>query len=268
LSRTASPSFKSLLDTAHALADRSRQAILPYFRKSIAVENKAGRGQYDPVTAADRAAERAISTHLRKHFPDHGITGEEFGDEGLGQRFRWVIDPIDGTRSFITGTPMWGTLIGLLENEKPILGMMDQPYTKERFWSGANAAHLRSASGKVRRLATRPCGRLRDAVLMSTTPDTFTSGAETEAFLRVKAEARMTRFGGDCYAYCLLASGLVDLVIETGLKTYDVVALIPIVERAGGRMTTWEGKPATPGGRILASGDPRLHERVLKILNP
>jgi myo-inositol-1(or 4)-monophosphatase len=127
---------------------------------------------------------------------------------------------------------------------------------------------LRSATGKVRRLATRPCGRLRDAVLMSTTPDTFTSGAETEAFLRVKDEARMTRFGGDCYAYCLLASGLVDLVIETGLKTYDVVALIPIVERAGGRMTTWEGEPATPGGRILASGDPRLHERVLKILNP
>ena len=137
MSRTTTPSFKALLDMAHALADRSRQAILPYFRKSIAVENKAGRGQYDPVTAADRAAERVISAHLRKHFPDHGITGEEFGDEGLGQRYRWVIDPIDGTRAFITGTPMWGTLIGLLEDDRPLLGVMDQPYTQERFWSDA-----------------------------------------------------------------------------------------------------------------------------------
>lgn len=268
MSRTSSPSFKSLLETAHALADRSRQAILPYFRKPMLVENKAGRGQYDPVTAADRAAERVISAHLRRHFPDHGITGEEFGEEGANQRYRWVIDPIDGTRSFIIGAPMWGTLIGLLESEKPLLGIMDQPYTQERFWSGANGAHMRLAGGKVRRLNTRPCARLRDAVLMSTTPDTFEKGAEAEAFQRVKDEARMTRFGGDCYAYCLLASGLVDLVIETGLKTYDVVALIPIVERAGGRMTTWDGTPATPGGRILASGDPRLHERVLKILNP
>jgi myo-inositol-1(or 4)-monophosphatase len=268
ISSSSSPSFKALLDMAHTLADRSRQAILPYFRKPMPVENKGGRGQFDPVTAADRAAERTISTHLRRHFPDHGITGEEFGDEGLGQRFRWVIDPIDGTRAFITGTPMWGTLIGLLENEQPFLGMMDQPFTQERFWSGAKSAHLRSADGKVRRLKTRACQRLRDAALMSTSPDLFAAGGEADAFHRVKAEARMTRYGGDCYAYCLLAAGLVDLVIEAGLKSYDVVALIPIVERAGGRMTTWDGTPAMSGGRILASGDPRLHDRVLKILNP
>jgi myo-inositol-1(or 4)-monophosphatase len=251
---------------AHRLADRSGRAILPHFRKSIAVDNKGHQGQFDPVTAADRAAERVICRLIGQHYPDHGVIGEELGARGSDARFRWVIDPIDGTRAFITGTPMWGTLIGLLDGQQPVLGVMDQPYTRERFWSGSKTAHARTASGKARRIRTRACRRLGDAMVMTTNPDLFSSGEELEAFQRVKAQARMVRYGGDCYAYCMLAGGWIDLVIEAGLNSYDVVALIPIIERAGGRITTWDGGSATSGGRIVAAGDPHLHERALKLL--
>ncbi len=193
--------------------------------------------------------------------------GEEYGSQRTDAPFQWVIDPIDGTRSFITGTPMWGTLIGLLHSGAPVLGLMDQPFTGERFWSDAKAAFRRESGGKARRMRTRACQRLSDALIMTTSPEMFEAGVEMEGFERVKKAARMTRYGGDCYAYCLLAAGFVDLVIEAGLKSYDVVALIPIVERAGGRMTTWDGRPATAGGRIVATGDPVLHDKVLKLLN-
>jgi myo-inositol-1(or 4)-monophosphatase len=233
----------------------------------MAVDNKAGAGAFDPVTKADRAAERAIVRAIRDRAPDHGVVGEEFGSKQEGAPFQWVIDPIDGTRSFITGTPMWGTLIGLLHEGEPVLGLMDQPFTGERFWSAQSAAYARDASGKARRIRTRPCPRVSDAIMMTTSPELFARGAEADGFQRVKTEIRMTRYGGDCYAYCLLASGFVDLVVEAGLKSYDVVALIPIIERAGGRVTTWDGRPATSGGRIVASGDAALHDRVLKLLN-
>lgn len=259
--------FKNLLALAHDLADQSAAVIRPQFRRQIAVANKAGVKDFDPVTKADRAAERVIARMIRSRVPDHGIVGEEYGSERADSPFQWVIDPIDGTRSFITGTPMWGTLIGLLHTGDPVLGMMNQPFTGERFWSSDKAAYARDGGGKPRRIRTRTCARLSDALVMTTTPDMFTPGLEVDSFQRIKRDARMTRFGGDCYAYCLLASGFVDLVIESGLKSYDVVALIPIVERAGGRMTTWDGSPATNGGRILATGDPALHERVLKLIN-
>ena len=259
--------FKDLLELAHHLADQSRAVIRPQFRKPLAVDNKASAGAFDPVTKADRAAERAIVRAIRSRAPDHGVVGEEFGAKQEGAAFQWVIDPIDGTRSFITGTPMWGTLIGLLHEGAPVLGLMDQPFTGERFWSAQGAAHTHDASGKTRRIRTRACARVSDAIMMTTSPDLFARGAEADGFNRVKGEVRMTRYGGDCYAYCLLASGFVDLVVEAGLKSYDVVALIPIVERAGGRVTTWDGRPATSGGRIVASGDPALHDKVLKLLN-
>ena len=266
MTRTKEPAFTTLLQFAHGLADRSGPAILPHFRKSIRVDNKAGHGQFDPVTAADRAAERAICRIIRETFPGHGIVGEEFGSVGLEARYRWLIDPLDGTRAFITGTPMWGTLIGLMDGATPLLGLMDQPYTRERFWSDARTSHSRAASGTSRRIKTRACPRIGEAMLMTTSPDLFTPGLEMERFARVKSAALMTRYGGDCYAYCLLASGLVDLVVEAGLKPYDVVALIPIVERAGGCITAWDGGSAAAGGRIVASGDPVLHDRVLKLL--
>lgn len=259
--------FKDLLALAHDLADQSGAIIRPQFRRPIAVANKAGVNAFDPVTKADRAAERVIAKAIRARVPDHGMVGEEYGSVRPDAPFQWVIDPIDGTRSFITGTPMWGTLIGLLHQGDPVLGLMNQPFTGERFWSAEKAAYAREAGGKPRRIRTRACARVADALMMTTTPELFQPGAEADGFARVRQNVRMTRYGGDCYAYCLLASGFVDLVIETGLKSYDVVALIPIVERAGGRMTTWDGRPATNGGRIVASGDPALHDRVLKLLN-
>jgi histidinol phosphatase-like enzyme (inositol monophosphatase family) len=259
--------FRQHLALAHELADCAGKVIRPHFRKPMAVANKAGAAAFDPVTKADKGAERAIARLIRTRAPEHGIVGEEYGSERQDAALKWVVDPIDGTRSFITGSPLWGTLIGLLHEGAPVLGVMDQPYTGERFWSDEAKAQARDVSGKTRRIRTRACPQIADALVMTTSPDLFEAGTEKDGFQRVKSSARMTRFGGDCYAYCLLASGFVDLVVEAGLKSYDVVALIPIVEKAGGRMTTWDGRPATEGGRIVASGDPKLHDKVLKLLN-
>lgn len=260
------PGFKTLLAFAHALADLSGAIIRPYFRKPLAVANKAKKGAFDPVTEADRAAERAMRQALAERWPGHGLIGEELGSAGEGSRFRWVIDPIDGTRAFIMGSPLWGTLIGLLDGKQPLLGLMDQPFTGERFWSGPSTAYVRNGTGRPRRLRTRSCTNLGEATLTTTHPDLFAKGREADAFAHLAERVRMTRFGGDCYGYCLLAAGFVDLVVEAGLKAHDVVALIPIIERAGGRITTWEGGPATDGGRIIAAGDARLHEHALAIL--
>jgi histidinol-phosphatase len=258
--------MRAHLEFAHRLADLSGPAILPYFRKTIAIKNKAGASGFDPVTAADRAAERRIRKAIVEHHPDHGIVGEELGVRlGTGP-YQWVIDPIDGTRAFITGSPLWGTLIGLLEEGRPRLGLMNQPFTGERFWSHGAAARARAPDGSIRRLKTRSCAGLREATLTTTHPDLFASGPENTAFQRLKAKARMTRYGGDCYGYCLLAAGFIDIIVECGLKPYDVVALIPIIEGAGGVITTWRGEPATAGGRIVAAGDARVHEEALALL--
>ena len=250
---------------AHELADQAGAAILPYFRRRLRVQNKAASG-FDPVTAADRAAERVISKALAARYPDHGLEGEEYGLRNEDAPFRWVVDPIDGTRAFITGMPLWGTLIGLMDGDTPVIGLMDQPYTRERFWSGEKASFIRSADGTERRLKTRACTSLAEAVLTSTDPAMFSSPREMRAFNAVKSRVRLVRYGGDCYAYCLLAAGHIDIVIESGLKPYDVTALIPIIERAGGRITTWDGKPAARGGRVIAAGDPRVHEEALALL--
>ena len=254
------------LELAHVLADLSAAAILPYFRKPIAVGNKAGPGGFDPVTAADRAAEKAIRKAILARFPDHGVVGEEYGTLAGAGRYRWVIDPIDGTRTFIMGSPLWGTLIGLMDGPIPVLGLMNQPFTAERFWSDGRRAHWRGPGGKARSIKTRPCARLADAVLTSTHPDLFASAEEASRFGTVRSRVRMTRFGGDCYGYCLLAAGFVDLIVEAGLKAYDIVALVPIIEAAGGIVTTWDGGPATDGGRIVAAGDRRVHQEALAIL--
>ena len=259
--------FDELLDFAHTLADASGKVIRPQFRRQISIQNKAEGRDFDPVTAADKGAERVISRLLAKAYPGHGITGEEYGSRNLDAALRWIVDPIDGTRSFMTGALSWGTLIGLIQDDTPLLGIMDQPYVGERFWSGKKAAYMRGPDGKTRKLKTRKCAKLADAILSSTHPDLFGPGKEAAGFQRIKSAARMTRFGGDCYGYALLASGLVDLVIEVGLKPFDIVALIPIIEKAGGRVTTWDGTSAANGGRIVASGDAELHEVVLRILN-
>lgn len=257
-----SPSVADLVACAHALADAAGAAIRPHFRRPLAVDNKAGPGAYDPVTVADRAAEAAIADRLRAVFPDHGMVGEELGTVNPDARYRWVVDPIDGTRAFIMGLPTWGTLIGLLDDGMPVLGLMDQPFTGERFHADPHGAHLRHAGATVR-LATRTCPDLADAVLSTTHPDLFDTPCTAHVLARLRGRARMIRYGGDCYAYCMLAAGHIDAIVEPGLQSYDIVALIPIVERAGGRVTTWTGAPATSGGDIVACGDPTLHAAIL-----
>ena len=257
---------KAHLGFAHALADRSGGVIRPYFRKTLAVANKGGRAAFDPVTAADRAAERILRKAILARYPNHGIVGEEYGNVAGEGRYHWVIDPIDGTRAFIMGSPLWGTLIGLIDGTRPALGLMDQPFTTERFWSDGRRARWRRPDGRQQSLRTRPCARLADAILSSTHPDLFASGEEAVRFSALKSRVLMTRYGGDCYGYCLLAAGCVDLIVEAGLKPYDVVALIPIVEAAGGLITTWDGAPATAGGRIVAAGDKRVHQEAMAIL--
>lgn len=260
--------FAELLGLAHTLADLSAGVVMRHFRKAIPVDNKAAGGAFDPVTRADRDAERAIDRFLVRHQPGHGIVGEEHGGrDGDGSSdLRWVIDPIDGTKAFIMGSPMWGTLIGLIHGDEPLLGMMNQPFTGERVWSDRKSTHWRLTDGRSRRVRTRTGVRLNEAILTTTSPDLLASGQETERFLDLKARARLTRYGGDCYGYCLLAGGHVDLVVETGIKPHDIVALIPIIERAGGRITTWRGEPAAGGGRIVAAGSPELHEEALRLL--
>jgi len=258
----------SLVATLHDLADSSGATIGPYFRAGISIDNKAADGRFDPVTEADRAAEQTIRAILAQRYPEHGILGEEFAATaatGTTDAYQWVIDPIDGTRSFILGLPTWGTLIGLKHNGDPMMGMMNQPYTRERFWSDANASYFRGADGKTTRLETRPA-QLVTAQLSTTTPDMFIEARDRRAFDAVNARVRACRYGGDCYAYCLLAMGLIDVVIEVDLKPYDIVALIPIIENAGGIVTDWQGGPAGDGGRILACGDRRIHGELLKII--
>ncbi len=256
----------NLLDFAHELADAAAAAILPHFRRRLVVDNKDSDGGYDPVTEADRAAERVVRKLVAQRYPDHGFEGEEYGDAQLNARYRWVVDPIDGTRSFVLGLPIWGTLIGLTDGGRPTLGIMDQPFTRERFFADETSAWLRGPDGREDRLAARDCEGLAEAMMMTTHPDLFAAGAEQAGFQAVKQQVRACRYGGDCYSYCLLAAGHLDLVVEAGLKPFDITALIPIVERAGGIVTTWDGGPADRGGRIVASGDARVHEAALKVL--
>ncbi|MGQ4273536.1 histidinol-phosphatase [Terrihabitans sp. B22-R8] len=247
------------------LAQVAGEAVMPFFRTMIGVEDKGGLGRFDPVTAADRAGESAMRQLIKSTFPGHGIVGEEFGNENEDAEYVWVLDPIDGTRGFISGLPTWGTLIGLLRHGAPVYGMMSQPFTKERFLGGSGTARTRGPLGE-RRLRTRSCAGLAEATLSSTSPRLF-AGDDLKAFEAVEAVARHTRYGGDCYAYCMLAAGQIDLVIEVGLKPYDIVALIPVIEGAGGIITGWDGGAAAGGGRVVAAGDKRVHAAVMEVLN-
>jgi histidinol phosphatase-like enzyme (inositol monophosphatase family) len=258
------PDFQPLLATAHALADRAGAVILPHFRTQQAVDHKGGT-LFDPVTAADRNAEAAIRQALAETYPSHGILGEEFGAHDGEADYCWVIDPIDGTRSFILGLPIWGTLIGLTHAGSPLLGVMDQPFTGERFWSGESESFFRHA-GITKTMRTRPCVALDQALLTTTSTDYFTPHQQRR-FAALTDMVRLQRFGGDCYNYCLLAMGHVDLVAEAGLQAFDIVPLIPIVERAGGIVTTWEGGDPRAGGRILAAGDARIHAAAVEMLS-
>jgi myo-inositol-1(or 4)-monophosphatase len=246
------------------LATVSGEAILPFFRTALGVEDKSRGGAFDPVTAADRAAEVAMRTLIQRNFPSHGIIGEEFGSEREDADFVWVLDPIDGTKSFISGLPAWGTLIALTHHGIPVLGMMHQPFMHERFSGDGNHARYRGPAGE-RDLMVRPCGSLAEAVLYTTSPRLM-NDSDRGSFARVEDTVRLSRYGGDCYAYCMLAAGHIDLVIETEIKPYDIVPLMPVIAGAGGLITTWEGGPAEHGGRIVAAGDAHIHAAAMAIL--
>jgi len=252
--------FDSFVD---ALAAAAGAAIMPFFRTSLGVDNKS-IGGFDPVTAADRAAEQAMRALIREKFPAHGVIGEEFGPERADAEYVWVLDPIDGTKSFISGMPAWGTLIALTRGGQPLFGMMHQPFTREHFTGDGGGARYRGPAGN-RALRVRECTGVSDAILFTTSP-LLMNKTDHAAFARVEAKAKLSRYGGDCYAYCMLAAGHVDLVIETELKPYDILPLVPIVTGAGGIVTTWEGEPPLAGGRVIAAGDKRVHAAAMEML--
>ncbi len=256
-----------LMAFAGRLADAAGAEILPYFRSDLEVQNKARGSCYDPVTLADRSAEQAIRALVHETRPDDGVLGEEFGFEAGVSGLTWVVDPIDGTKSFMTGQLHWATLIALYDGENPCIGLVDQPYVAERFVGSRLGASLARRGGEAKTLRTRACEGIEAAVLCSTGREIFADGDELAAFDRVAGRARMVRYGGDCYLYCMLASGLVDLVIESTLKAHDVQALIPLVEAAGGVISSWSGGAAIHGGRVIAAGDQRIYDQALKLLS-
>jgi len=255
----------SRLAFAHRLAGAAGEVIRPYFRKRIDVTDKGAAGFYDPVTEADKRAEETIRELIRTHYPQDGILGEEFGEVPGTSGYRWVLDPIDGTRAFIAGQPLWGTLIALEHQGKPVLGVLDQPFLHERF-VGTEGQTLFGHAGGMSELRTRACASLADAVICTTHPMLHFGEKEREQYFRVERACRLSRYGGDCYAYALIAMGFVDLVIETDLKRWDVAAIIPIIEGAGGVVTDWNGDPIIGEGNIVAAGDARTHAAAVKML--
>jgi histidinol phosphatase-like enzyme (inositol monophosphatase family) len=253
------------LDVAQEMADAARAAILPFFRRAPATDNKlAEAGAFDPVTEADRAAEQAMRAVLAQRRPDDGILGEEYGTAAGDSGWTWVLDPIDGTRGFISGTPTWGVLIALSDAGGPRLGVIDQPYIAERFVGGPGIAEVTGPLG-THGLRTRDTRALQDATLFTTFPEVG-SAAEGAAFARVAQCCKLTRYGCDCYAYALLAAGQIDLVIEAGLQAYDIQAPIAVIEAAGGHVTAWDGTPAHHGGTVLAAANPALHAAAMALL--
>ncbi len=254
----------ALIGTAHALADIARPETLRHFRRPLDIDNKlAGQG-FDPVTVADRAAEAAMRAHLARARPDDAILGEEFGAASGTTGLTWVLDPIDGTRGYICGTPSWGVLISVADADGPLYGIIDQPYIGERFSGGFGQSQTTGPLGTAP-LAVRPAASLAAAKLLTTFPEVGTA-EEGAAFRRVASQVRLTRYGMDCYGYALLAAGQVDLVIEAGLQAYDVQAPIAVIEAAGGIVTDWQGGPVHAGGQVLAAASAVLHRHALALL--
>jgi len=254
------PELNAFLSLALRLADAAGEVIRPYFRQPLVVDDKP---DLTPVTAADRAAEEAMRSLIERQFPGHGIIGEEFGRLGEDAEFVWTLDPIDGTKSFISGVPLFGTLIALTRGKRPILGIIDQPISRER-WVGVDGRPTTLNGASVR---CRSCPTLSAATLFATTPDMFKDGDAT-GFARVSNAVKLTRFGADCYAYGLLAAGFIDLILEASLKPYDFCAMIPIVKGAGGMATDWRGGDLdlVSDGHILVAGDRRSHQAALALI--
>ena len=243
----------------------SAEVILPLFRAAHGLQNKAGPGDFDPVTEADKGAERAIRKQIAEHFPDHGVIGEEYGEDRPNAEFVWVLDPVDGTRAFIAGLPVWTTLIGLRFQGEPVLGSIGQPFTDELFIGHAGGSRLISRGGE-RALKVRPCPNLNEAVIATTDPAIF-AGAERDAWRQLRQGVRLARLGCDAYAYAMVAMGTMDMVVEAGLKSWDIESAVPLIAGAGGVITDWNGAVlGRNGGQVAIAGDPACLDQALKAL--
>lgn len=263
--RYPSALIAQLWEVADRLADAARPVTLRHFRQpDLGADNKDQAGGFDPVTVADRETEAVMSSLLARLRPEDGILGEEGGTVAGTSGLTWVLDPIDGTRGYMSGTPTWGVLIALADAQGPLLGLIDQPFIGERFSGGFGRAQLAGPQGQTV-LRTRPFRPLSEATLFTTFPE-IGSPSERAAFERVAKGARLTRYGIDCYAYALLAAGQIDLVIEAGLGTHDIAAPIAVIEAAGGLVTDWQGGPAHGGGQALAAANPGIHAQALALL--
>lgn len=256
---------RALKDTAHALAEAAREATLLHFRKAGLAADSKEAARFDPVTVADRLAEERMRAILAERRPEDAILGEEYGRKAGTSGLTWVLDPIDGTRGYLSGTPTWGVLISVADATGPIYGLIDQPFIRERFEGGFGVARVVGPSGAFP-LACRTARPLGEAILLSTFPEVGTA-AEHAAFRRVADSVRLVRYGMDCYGYALLAAGQVDLVIEAGLQAYDVQAPIAVIEAAGGVVTDWQGGPCHQGGQVLAAANAAVHAEALALLN-
>lgn len=254
-----------LVATAHELADVARVATLSHFRtRSLVAETKETH-RFDPVTAADRLSEERMREVLARRRPTDGILGEEYGSVAGSSGLTWVLDPIDGTRGYLAGTPTWGVLVSVRDAEGVLFGIIDQPYIGERFEGGLGRSLVRGPMGEAA-LGVRAGRPLSQSILFSTFPEVGTAD-EGAAFRRVASQAKLVRYGTDCYAYALIAAGQIDLVIEAGLQAYDVQAPIAVIEAAGGIVTDWQGRPALEGGQILAAANREVHAEALALLN-
>jgi len=260
--------LKACLPVARRLAEAARPIALRHFRSAgLDVDDKsAADAGYDPVTLADREIERAMRAILADHRPEDGILGEEYEDVPTRSGVTWVLDPIDGTRAFVCGLPNWGVLIAANDGIRPVIGIMDQPFTGERFTGVTLPNHRIATLNDLRALRAGRTEALSDALLCCTSPDMFRDPAERDAFDRLSAQVRMTRYGTDCYGFAMLAMGQVDLVVEADLKPYDIQALIPLIEAAGGMVSTWRGGDPQHGGRIIAAATSTLHAAALLVL--
>jgi histidinol phosphatase-like enzyme (inositol monophosphatase family) len=254
-----------LIAAAAELADAARVATLAHFRQTGLTADTKETDRFDPVTVADRLSEQRMREILARRRPDDAILGEEFGPKAGTSGLTWVLDPIDGTRGYLSGTPTWGVLIAVSDRSGPIYGIIDQPYIGERFEGGLGRAEVNGPLGRIG-LKTRPARPLSQAIVFSTFPEVGTA-AEGAAFRRVAGQARLVRYGMDCYAYALIAAGQIDLVIEAGLKAYDVQAPIAVIEAAGGMVTDWQGRPCHEGGQVLAAANPQIHAEAMVLLN-
>jgi histidinol phosphatase-like enzyme (inositol monophosphatase family) len=264
----AAERLEALEDFLIELNRASAAAILPLFRADHDLQDKGRPGAFDPVTAADKGAEAAIRAMVGQVFPEHGFIGEEYGEDRPDAEFVWVVDPIDGTRAFVAGAPVWTTLIGLRWQGKPVLGSIGQPYVGEIFIGHSDRARL-LARGSERSLRTRAGASLSSAVIATTDPAGCFDETERPAWDEIWRRSRLARLGLDAYAYAMVADGHIDLVVEPGLKCWDIEAAIPIIEAAGGAVTDWRGAPVGPKPRqVVIAGDPRLLDDVLPLLAP